>query len=120
MRFCFLHKYDILQLIYYPEVLSFDLIDSELFTDVTIRQAKICAVVQILDFCLKAVDVLYVMGYNNIDVRIRLILLIMFNIRFVVSFLLFYTYLVLFVCVKQGICPAIFLLKEIIDQTVKY
>lgn len=92
MRFCFLHKYDILQLIYYPEVLSFDLIDSELFTDVTIRQAKICAVVQILDFCLKAVDVSYVMGYNNIDVRIRLILLIMFNIRFVVSFLLFYTY----------------------------
>lgn len=39
----------------------------------------------------KTVDVESSIGYNEYDVRIRIILF-MFNIRFVVSFLLFYTY----------------------------
>ena len=59
----------------------------------------------------KPVDVAGKIGYNNIDVINHLISLIKFNIRFVVSFLLFYTYftyLILF-DLQDTVCPAIFL-----------
>ena len=51
-----------------------------------------CAYIQSWFFYIKTVDVRQCMRYNNVDVRIRIILFIKFNIRFVVSFLLFYTY----------------------------
>ncbi len=54
----------------------------------------VCAIIQKMFFYPKTVDVQKLMVYNNNDVRILLNSIFkMFNIRFVVSFLLFYTYL---------------------------
>lgn len=59
-------------------------------------------------FYTKTVDVRELMVYNIDDVRIHLYSIKMFNIRFVVSFLLFYTYLFYFISVSQGTLPCIF------------
>ena len=59
-------------------------------------------------FYTKTVDVRELMVYNIDDVRIHLYSIKMFNIRFVVSFLLFYTDLFYLISVSQGTLPCIF------------